>query len=442
MAQADGDGRAQGSALLNDADTIAAVSSGRPPAAIAIIRVSGPLALAIVTSLAGPMPQPRQASLRALRDRDGELLDRALVIVFPGPNSATGEDLVELHCHGGRAVVDAVELALHAHPGVRRAEPGEFTRRAVTNGRIDLTEAEGLADLLEAETETQRRAALAAAEGQVSRAIRGWLDRLATLSAMVEASIDYAEEEDGGAAESLITDVTTGQRALANDMAAVLAAPPVDRWRDGVRVVIAGPPNAGKSTLINQLGGRDAAIVSPIAGTTRDRIEVTVRRNGIAYVLIDTAGLHDASDDPIERAGMERSREALATADLVLWLGDDPPRDGVVQLHGKADLPERREAPPEAALTVSALDRASVERLWDLIENHAVGSVPTDTLLLHARVRSACCDAHDAIKSPLADVVVQAEQLRKARYGLAGALGLDATEVMLDALFSRFCVGK
>ena len=400
--------------------------------------------MAAAAALAGSLPPPRQAVLRGLRDADGALLDRALVIVFPGPHSATGEDLVELHCHGGRAVVEAVERALLAVPGVRRAVPGEFTRRALTNGRIDLTEAEGLADLLEAETETQRRAALAAAEGQVSRAIRGWLDRLAALSAAVEASIDYAEEEEGEAATAAIGRVMADQRALADEMARVLAAPPVERWRDGVRVVVAGSPNAGKSTLVNLLAGREAAIVSPIAGTTRDRIEVSVRRNGVGYVLVDTAGLREASDDPVERTGMALSRDAVAAADLVLWLGDDAPERGrdVVRLHGKADLPGRGQLPSGAALAVSEGDAASIERVWRLIEGRGGDRTLLHDVPLHQRAWEACDEALSAIGRSPRDLLLLAEQLRVARQALGRALGVDATEVMLDALFTRFCLGK
>ena len=365
------------------------------------------------------------------------------MLVFPGPASATGEDLVELHCHGGRAVVEAVERGLFAMPGLRRAEPGEFTRRALLNGRIDLTEAEGLADLLEAETEQQRRSAIAAAEGQVSRALRGWLDRLAVLSAEVEASLDYAEEGDVAAEAASLHSVITAQASLANEMAAVLAAPPVERWRDGFRVVVAGPPNGGKSTLVNALTARDAAIVSPIAGTTRDRIEVTVRRNGIGYVLVDTAGLHDGSDDPIERTGMARSREAVEIADLVLWMGNDTPPQGLsLQLWGKADLPERAVVPAGFALAISAADPASVDQLWDRIELTLAGKVDNRSMRLHDRAWQACDSALKALSPPADDPVILAEQQRSARHSLASALGSDATEAMLDALFSRFCVGK
>lgn len=233
--------------------TIFAVSSGRPPAAIAVLRISGTGAVDAARRLTRGLPPPRVAGLRGLRDASGRLLDRALVLVFPGPDSATGEDLVELHCHGGRAVVAAVGRALAAMDGLREALPGEFTRRALENGRIDLIEAEGLADLLEAETEAQRVAALSAAEGRVSQRLQGWMDAVALLSARVEASIDYAEEGDVDDDATAIQAIVEAGHGVATDMASVLDAPPVERVRDGIRVVIAGPPNSGKSTLLNLL---------------------------------------------------------------------------------------------------------------------------------------------------------------------------------------------
>jgi tRNA modification GTPase len=280
-------------------ETIFAPSTGLPPAAIAIVRISGPAAWAAGRALAGDLPNPREARVRTLRDPvSGDHLDRAIVLVFPGPGSATGEDVVEFHVHGGRAVVAAVEAALGTQPGLRRAEPGEFTRRALANGRIDLAEAEGLGDLLLAETQLQRRAALAMADGVLSQRIAGWRAELLGLAAQIEASLDFADEAD--VPEAVLADIRERGRSVANEMATTLAAPTVERLRDGVRVVLAGPPNSGKSTLLNALARREAAIVSPIAGTTRDRIEVSVARHGIPFVL--------TQHDRLDRTDRHRAR--------------------------------------------------------------------------------------------------------------------------------------
>ncbi|HEX8553600.1 MAG TPA: tRNA uridine-5-carboxymethylaminomethyl(34) synthesis GTPase MnmE [Sphingomonas sp.] len=423
--------------------TVFAVSSGRPPAAIAIIRVSGPRAFEAVRKLAGTPPPTRQAGLRALRDGAGHLLDRALVLTFPAPHTATGEDLVEFHCHGGRAVVAAVEGALATIDGLRPALPGEFTRRAVMNGRIDLAAAEGLADLLAAETEAQRVAAMDAAEGRVSAVIHGWLDRLAMLAARIEATLDFADESDVADDQAVVADVVAGMCNLAGEIDALLTAPSVERLRDGIRVVIAGPPNAGKSTLINLLGGREAAIVSPIAGTTRDRIEVPVVRQGIAYLLTDTAGLTH-TDDPIEAIGVDRARRALATADLVLWLGDEAAPEGALAIHARADLPGRELCPPGRVLAVSASRPDTIDALWSLIAARTASLLQTrDLPALHEHQRACCNDAARALRdATVNDSLILAEQLRVAHARLGAILGIDATEAMLDALFGRFCIGK
>jgi len=423
-------------------DTIFALSSGRPPAAIALIRVSGPQAIVAVMALAGPLPPPRRAGVRALRD-GGRLLDRALVLVFPGPGSATGEDLVEVHAHGGRAVVAAIEAAL-AGQGLRRAEAGEFTRRALIAGRIDLAEAHGLADLLEAETEAERRAAIDAVEGRVSRAVRGWLDRLAGLSARVEAALDFGDEDDVGG-DATLAGVEAAAQALAAELRTVLTAPSVERLRDGIRVVIGGPPNAGKSTLFNLLAEREAAIVSPVAGTTRDRIEAHVVRGGVGYLLVDTAGLTETSD-PVEAIGVDRAEAAITTADLLLWLADDapPPVASALWVHARADLPGRTVTPegPDAVVARSAPD--SVDALWNRIAAATEDqSVTSDSLALHEQQRRACSIAVDALgRDGGGDAVLLAENLRVAHRSLAGIIGIDATEAMLDSLFGRFCIGK
>jgi len=424
-------------------DTVFALSSGRPPAAVAVVRVSGPAAAAALTALAGPLPPPRRASLRTLRAPDGTVLDRALLLFFPGPASATGEDLGELHLHGGRATLAAVEAALAAIPTLRGAEPGEFTRRALANGRIDLAQAEGLADLLDAQTEGARRAALAAAEGAVGRMTAAWIDRLLALSAQVEAALDFSDEGDvgGDAEEDGLGEVRAAATVLAADMAAAAAAPPAERLRDGVRVVLAGPPNVGKSTLLNLLSGRDAAIVSPVSGTTRDVVEVPVTRGGVAWVLSDTAGLTEAAD-PVERIGVARARDAAAAADLLLWLGDDPPPEAyALWLFPRAD--DGRPRPAGTVLAVRQDDPASVEALWALLIARVRDMLPPpDRPALGRRQIALAGAAAAALALPDPDPLILAEQLRLARRHLLAITGADATEAMLDALFGRFCVGK
>jgi len=422
-------------------ETIYALSSGQPPAAIAVIRISGAGALAAAEAIAGRLPPPRRAAVRALRDDGGDLLDQALVLVFPGPASATGEDLVELHCHGGRAVVSAVGVALD-QLGLRRAHPGEFTRRALANGRIDLAQAEGLADLLEAETEAQRRAALDGVEGRVGAMIGTWLTRVAALSATVEATLDFADDDDVADDPAKIVAVGAAMGALSDEIEAVLAAPSVERLRDGVRVVVAGPPNAGKSTLLNLLAEREVAIVSPIAGTTRDRIEAAVTRDGQAILLVDTAGL-TATDDVVEAIGVERARDAIASADLVVWLGDDTPPPNAIWVRSRSDLPGRHDPMPGQHLTFSRTDPSSVSRLWVLIaERAALLAYRSDRPALRERQRAACRSARRALACRSHDPILVAEHLRHAHAALAGLLGVDATEAMLDQLFARFCIGK
>jgi len=417
-------------------DTIYAVSSGAPPAAIAVLRLSGEAAFAAVRALAGDLPEPRRAALRALR-HDGNLLDRGLVLLFPGPDSATGEDIAELHLHGGRAVIRAVEAALAAMPGLRAAEPGEFTRRALIHGQIDLSEAEGLGDLLAAETETQRRAAIGSAEGAVRREVEGWAARLLGIAARIEAILDHSDEDDVEPDPQL--DLAF---ALAEAIEAVVERPPVERLRDGIRIVLAGPPNAGKSTLLNALAERDAAIVSPIAGTTRDRIEVPVVRDGVAYLLTDTAGLAETTDDAIEAIGIERARAALAEADLVLWLGDDAAPEGAIAVHARADL---RGAAPPGRMAVSAKTGQGIDALWARIADAAKELLPPpDLMALNQRQRALCATAATSLRaaSQEQDLLLVAEHLRSARRAFDAITGRADVEAMLDALFARFCIGK
>ena len=301
--------------------TIFALSSGRPPSAIAVVRVSGAEAGTALQNIAGAIPVARVAQRVLLRDRVGEAIDDAIVLWFAGPASATGEDVAEFHIHGGRAVLNALFAALSSIDNVRTAEPGEFTRRAFENGKIDLTEAEGLDDLIHADTDRQRRQALRQLQGLLGDRARGWRKQLIEASALIEAGIDFADE--GDVPEDLLKPAMEKIAQLRREIEETLAiSAQSERLRDGLTVAIAGPPNAGKSTLLNRLARREAAIVSPHAGTTRDIIEVHLDLDGYPVTLIDTAGIRE-TDDPVEQEGVRRARDRAASADLVLWLSAD-----------------------------------------------------------------------------------------------------------------------
>src|SRR6187399_152940 len=303
--------------------TIFALSSGRLPSAIALVRVSGPQAGKIVTTFAGKTPSPRMATRALLRDVGQRPIDDAVVLWFPAPASATGEDVAEFHVHGGRAVLASLFAALSSIDNVRTAEPGEFTRRAFENGKIDLTEAEGLDDLIHADTDRQRRQALRQLQGLLGDRARDWRERIIEASALIEAGIDFSDEGDVPA--ELMAPAVKSIKTLQGEIAEVLVAQGhAERLRDGLVVAIAGPPNVGKSTLINQLARREVAIVSPHAGTTRDVIEVQLDLDGYPVTVIDTAGIRE-TDDPVEREGVRRARARAAEADLVLWLADAQP---------------------------------------------------------------------------------------------------------------------
>jgi tRNA modification GTPase len=425
---------------MADADTIVALSSGRPPAAIAIVRSSGPSAVAAAERLAGSLAKPREAALRRLvNPGDGSLIDQALVVYFPGPNSATGEDIVEFQCHGGRATIDALINALLAEPGVRLAEPGEFTRRALANGRIDLTEAEGLADLLTAETELQRRSAMARAGGALRARLDDWREQLLALSARAEVAIDYADEDDGAGDFELAPDIAR----LAEEMSVLLEAPRVEPLRDGIRVVVAGPPNAGKSSLVNALAQSERVIVTPIAGTTRDVIEVPLAVGGVPFVLVDTAGLR-SSDDIVEAIGVDRARYEVKRSDLLLWLGspeEAPSHPGLIEISPKADLG----GISGAGLSVSAVTGEGLSTLTQLLIERAGSLLPKgDELALDRRQHELLGEGQEALgrAKGLGNPVLVAEELRVARLAIDRISGRVGVEDLLDALFGRFCLGK
>jgi tRNA modification GTPase len=427
--------------------TIYALSSGAPPAALAVVRISGANAGPALRALAGRLPVPRRAGLATLRDpANGEALDQALILWFPGPASATGEDLAELHLHGGRAVVARVLSALVGIDGLMPAGPGDFTRRAFENGRIDLAEAEGLSDLLFAETELQRRSALAVAGGALSAQVAEWQDRLLVISAQVEALLDFSDEDDVTGPEDgrLQNDVAV----LAREIDDWLARPSGERLRDGVRVALAGPPNAGKSTLLNALAGREAAIVSPRAGTTRDVIEVPLALAGRPFVLIDMAGLHEGTGDEIEAVGIERARQVVAESDIILWLGDeaaDPTFDSArtIRVHARADLPGR-DMELGGAVSVSAIRGTGLSTLIDALVARADMMLPRPgEIALNRRQRDMLAECRSALGSVFfTDLLLLAESLRLSRMALDRLTGRAGTEQMLDALFGRFCIGK
>ena len=420
-------------------DTIVALSSGPLPAAIAIIRTSGPGAVAAAKAIAGKGPEPRRASLRSFRDPiDGALIDRGLLLFFPGPDTATGEDVVEYQCHGSRAVVSALTSSLISLPGLRVAESGEFTRRSLSNGRIDLTQAEGLAELLEAESEAQRQSALRRAEGELRRQIDAWRNEVLALSAEAEVAIDYVDEDDGAS----MFDPAPRLNALAAGLDALLAAPRVERLRDGVRLVVAGPPNAGKSSLVNALAGEARAIVTPTAGTTRDVIEVPLSIGGVALTLVDTAGLREAEEE-VERIGIGLAEREIERADLLLWLGasdDLPSRPRTLLVASKADL-----QPASAGHRVSVVNGEGIDALRRWIGDQAADVVPSvEQPGLNRREADLLIDCRGALvrATSLADPVLIAEELRLARASLDSISGLSGVDGLLDALFSRFCLGK
>lgn len=423
-------------------DTIFALSSGSPPAGIGVVRVSGPRAGHALEALAGGLPTPRRATHRTFVDSEGNAIDDGLVLWLPGPGTATGEDLAELHCHGGRAVIAAIETALGTLDGFRRASPGEFTRRAFANGRMDLAEAEGLADLLAAETELQRRSAQALAGGAFSQQVENWREHLLSLSARVEAALDFSDEDD---VDALPSDFHAELAAFTKTLEQWLERPRAERLREGYRVVLAGPPNAGKSTLFNALVEDEAAITSPMEGTTRDAIERSVAIEGIPFTFVDTAGLREGSGDSIELVGIERAREQAGRADLVLWLGaSGTGPEGAVDIAAKCDDASVR-AGADTDLSISALTGEGMEELGQLLLHRAKAALPKPgEVALHARHHALLTEAYSALSTgrDLDDPLLVGENLRLARLAFDRLIGRTSTEDMLDSLFGRFCIGK
>lgn len=428
-------------------DVIFAPASGAGKAGVAVVRLSGPGAGAALAALAGPPPPPRRATLRRLAGPQGEL-DHALVLWMPGPASFTGEDVAELHLHGSRAVVRAVLEALGSLPGCRLAEPGEFARRAFRNGKHDLAELEGLADLIEAETEAQRRQALAQMSGALGRQVAAWSDRMLALQAELEAELDFSDEAD------VTTDLASARAeavALERDMAAALAsAPAAERLREGYRVVIAGPPNVGKSSLFNALARREAAIVTDIPGTTRDVLDLHLDLRGLAVILSDTAGLRE-TDDAVEKEGVRRAAARIREADLTLWLtldGAEAIGTGTEHLV-VATQRDRFGADPSprwADHAISVVTGGGLERLVDDIAERAQRALAGGDQALVVRMRHvvALNEAGAALRraSVAQAAELMAEDCRLARRALGRIVGTADVEAVLDAIFHRFCIGK
>lgn len=422
--------------------TIFALSSGAPPAGIGIIRVSGPQASVALQTIAGLVPAPRRAVRRAFADPQTGPIDDGMVLFFPGPHSVTGEDLAEFHCHGGRAVVAALEAALATIDGCRKAEPGEFTRRAFANGRVDLAEAEGLADLLSAETELQRRSALVVASGRLTRQVEAWREQVLGLSAAVEAVLDFSDEDDvTGLGNGFVHDLV----ALRLEVDAALAAPHAETLREGFRVALAGPPNAGKSTLFNALVQSDAAITTDIPGTTRDVLVHAVAIEGLPFSFVDMAGLRDDSADAVEAIGIARATQEIARADLVLWLG--PEGEGPVGAWEIAAQCDRPGCIPKQnpVVSLSAHTGEGMAQLVALLVAHARQAMPKPgEYALNARQRMRLGEFSGGLADALAvsDPLLVAEGLRRARRALDALQGHVSTEDVLDTVFGRFCIGK
>lgn len=381
------------------------------------------------------------AAVRELRHpASGERLDEALVLRFDAPGSSTGENVVEFQCHGGRAVVDAILSALAEIDGLREAQPGEFTRRAFESGRIDLTEAEGLADLIGAETEAQRKAALALAEGGLRKHVADWQRRLIDLSAKAERAIDYAEEDEPADPE-----LARECAEFAAELKRWLDRPRAEPLKDGVRVVVAGPPNAGKSSLVNAIAGQERAIVTDVPGTTRDHIEVPLAVAGLPIVLTDTAGLRQTLDQ-VEAVGVARATSLVEAADVLVWLGapDTAPRHPrLIRVHPKADLASEGQA-PKGSIAVSSKTGEGLATLLEAIGAQAKSLLPgEDAIALNRRQASLLAEAADVLNhAASSDFVIVAEDLRAARSAFDRLTGQAGVEDVLDALFSRFCLGK
>jgi len=432
----------------SDSDTIFALSSGTLPAGVAVLRLSGSRAFQAAVHLAGELPADRKAGLRTIRNRNGLIIDQALVLSFPGPASFTGEDCVEIHLHGSRAVVSAVYQELEAIDGLRLAEAGEFSRRAFENGKLDLVEVEGLADLIAAETEMQRRLAVEQGFGGQSALYMAWAERLTRARALIEAELDFADEDDvpGSVSERVWAEVADLYLELEEHIASAKAGEII---RDGYKVVIAGPPNAGKSSLLNALAKRDVAIVTEIAGTTRDLLHVDIDMEGYLVRFFDTAGLRE-SDDRVEQEGVRRARIAIEQADLVLQLEEidsdskhvlDGVKAEVLRVGTKGDM---RGQSALYDLTISSQTGDGLEELRSLILQKLRETWSGSLVPNRARHLQYLKEASHFIAEALngRELDLRAESLRAAASSLGRITGRVDVEQLLDVIFSQFCIGK
>lgn len=439
--------------------TIYAMASGGPPSGVAVMRVSGPACRTVLEATIGRVPAPRVATLASIRDRSGSPIDRGLVLWFPAPGSFTGEDVIEFQVHGSRAVVRALADLLGSFDDVRPAEAGEFTRRAFLSGRLDLTEVEGLADLLAAETEAQRRQALAQSEGLLRRLYDGWRSDLIDARAAIEADLDFADEDDipDSIADRAFTIAATTMESVSKHLGDARRG---ERLRAGLQVVIVGPPNAGKSSLLNHLARRDVAIVSEEAGTTRDVLEVHLDLAGCPVALVDTAGLREASNQ-VEREGIRRALERARSADLILSVGAPDSAheatDGVDAptwlIDAKSDLgigvvASASADPTTPRFAVSTVTGAGIDALVAALGVFATESLSgggTEAVPTRERHRVLLGDVVDALGRAIQtrnDLVLAAEHLRRATDALGRLSGRVDVEDLLDRVFSSFCIGK
>ncbi|MFL5164464.1 MAG: tRNA uridine-5-carboxymethylaminomethyl(34) synthesis GTPase MnmE [Microvirga sp.] len=432
-------------------DTIFATASGHGRAAVCLIRISGLESRTVLERMTERMPEPRRAVVRTLKDpTTGEPLDQALVLWMPGPGSFTGEDQAELQIHGGLATRAAVLRALGAIDNCRPAEAGEFTRRAFLNGRMDLAQVEGLADIIDAETEAQRRQAMRQLGGRLGNAAENWRESVLQVLALLEASLDFSDE--GDVPEDLEQEILGMIDRVRGEIGRAMANRSGERLREGLTVVLAGPPNAGKSTLLNALARRDVAIVSPIAGTTRDVIEVHCDLGGLPVIIVDTAGLRE-SGDMIEREGVSRARARAQDADLVLWLvppegeeSEPPQAQRLLRVGTKSDLNRVRH---DCDLTIAAATGEGLPELIAHLEEEASALMGQgDAILTRERHRKALERAHAALERARAMLVghgpleLAAEEVRLAARAIGEITGRVDVEDVLDRLFSSFCIGK